>query len=442
MILVGNQRGGAKDLAVHLMKEENDHVTLHELRGFAADDLKGALTEAYAISRATKCRQFLFSLSLNPPPDARVPTEAFEAAIDRIETKLGLEGQPRAIVFHEKEGRRHAHAVWSRIDIEAMKAVQLSHSKVKLRDVSRELYREHGWRMPNGLADQSLSDPRNFTLDQWQQAKRNGVDPRDIKTAIQDAWAISDSKGALVHALKERGYYLARGDRRGFVVLDYRGEVYALPKWAGVKTKEVRTRLGDEASLPSVYQTKAVIAADMLRKVHDLREDIRRKHETERAAFQTRKTELVQRQKSERAALAKTQKARQVKEHQLRQSRFRKGLAGLWDRLRGEHRRMQKLNEQELATCKTRDRTERDALIFDHLDQRRTLVAQRAIERNQDRSALQDLRADRKTYEDLYRTVTGRDCPDLSKTFTRASGPTHRAIAGKDKARDGPALER
>jgi hypothetical protein len=41
---------------------------------------------------------------------------AFEAAIDMAEQRLGLDGHPRAIVFHEKEGRRHAHAVWSRID--------------------------------------------------------------------------------------------------------------------------------------------------------------------------------------------------------------------------------------------------------------------------------------------------------------------------------------
>lgn len=114
MILVGNQRGGAKNLALHLLKQENEHVEVHELRGFASDNLMGALNESYAISRATKCRQFMFSLSLNPPPNEQVRTEDFEKAIDRAECELGLTGQPRAIVFHEKEGRRHAHAVWSR----------------------------------------------------------------------------------------------------------------------------------------------------------------------------------------------------------------------------------------------------------------------------------------------------------------------------------------
>ena len=77
----------------------------------------------------------------------------FENAADEVERKLGLEGQPRAIVFHEKDGRRHAHVVWSRIDAEHMRAINLPHYKMRLRDVSRDLFRAHGWEMPKGLRD-------------------------------------------------------------------------------------------------------------------------------------------------------------------------------------------------------------------------------------------------------------------------------------------------
>ncbi|MCG8441140.1 MAG: relaxase/mobilization nuclease domain-containing protein, partial [Caulobacterales bacterium] len=178
MILKGSQRGGGRNLAVHLMRvDDNEHVELHEVRGFVADDLHGAFKEAYAVSRATRCKQYLFSLSLNPPEQERVPVDAFENAIDRIEKKLGLEEQPRAVVFHEKEGRRHAHCVWSRIDARSMTARQLSHFKIKLRDVSRELFFEHGWRMPRGLANAKERDPADFTLAEWQHAKRHGRDP-------------------------------------------------------------------------------------------------------------------------------------------------------------------------------------------------------------------------------------------------------------------------
>ena len=65
MILHGNQRGGHGDLVRHLLKPENEHVEVHEVRGFVSDTVAGAFKESYAISRGTKCCQFLFSLSLN-----------------------------------------------------------------------------------------------------------------------------------------------------------------------------------------------------------------------------------------------------------------------------------------------------------------------------------------------------------------------------------------
>ena len=151
MILKGNQRAGGMQLANHLLNMiDNDHVTVHEVSGFVSDDLAGAFKEAYAISRGTRCKQFLFSLSLSPPETENVPVAAFEKAIAVIEERLGLSGQPRALVFHEKYGRRHAHAVWSRIDVSNMTAINLPHYKLKLRDVSRQLFIEHGWSMPTG----------------------------------------------------------------------------------------------------------------------------------------------------------------------------------------------------------------------------------------------------------------------------------------------------
>lgn len=96
MILKGNERGHGKELARHLLNaRDNEHVALHELRGFAADDLAGAMQESEAIARGTRCRKHLFSLSLNPPEHEDVPVEVFEAAIERIEGRLGL-GRPTA----------------------------------------------------------------------------------------------------------------------------------------------------------------------------------------------------------------------------------------------------------------------------------------------------------------------------------------------------------
>ena len=99
MILKGSQRGNAAKLAAHLMNmRDNEHVDLHELRGFMSEEnLRGALKESEAIAKGTRCQQHLFSLSLNPPQDAYVDTATFEAAVEMAEQKLGLSGQPRAV---------------------------------------------------------------------------------------------------------------------------------------------------------------------------------------------------------------------------------------------------------------------------------------------------------------------------------------------------------
>ena len=198
MILKGSQRGGGQDLAAHLMRtDDNEHVRLHELREFASDTLRGAFKEAEAISRGTKCRQYLFSLSLSPPESARVSEAEFVSTIDEAEKRLGLEGQPRAIVFHEKEGRLHAHSVWNRIDAATMTARPVPFFKNKLVALSRDLYLDHGWDMPRGIAQAGMRDPTNFTLAEWQQAKRHGQDPRWLKAAVQSSWQASDSGAVL-----------------------------------------------------------------------------------------------------------------------------------------------------------------------------------------------------------------------------------------------------
>lgn len=86
MILKGSQRAGATALADHLMNDrDNDHVTVLEIDGFMADDLHGALSEAHAISKATQCKQFMFSLSLSPPQDYVGSEQDFLDAADRAE---------------------------------------------------------------------------------------------------------------------------------------------------------------------------------------------------------------------------------------------------------------------------------------------------------------------------------------------------------------------
>lgn len=401
MILEGNQRGGAKNLALHLLKEENDHVEVHEVRGFVSEDLVSALNEAYAVSRGTRAKKFLFSLSLNPPDTENVSTEVFKATIERVEDEMGLSGQPRAIVFHEKNARRHCHVAWSRIDAKEMKAIPLPYTKYKLMDISRELYLENGWKMPKGFIRSAERDPHNFTLAEWQQAKRIGKKPKAIKTTISDCWAASDTQAAFANALQEQGYVLARGTRRDFVVIDQHCEVYGVARSVGIRVKEVRTKLIDQDKLPEIEKAKLKIAEDMVVKLSKLHEKHENAVNMRLVSLNEELQLLVKRHKQERVRLRKTQKSRRIRETKERQKRYNKGLRGLLDRVTGKHRQIKKQNERETDLANKRDEQEKDAMIFSQMAPCRAIKHRQKRLEEFSKGKQRDFFADLSQYEEI-----------------------------------------
>ena len=146
-----------------------------------------------------------------------------------------------------------------------MKAINLPHFKNKLRDLSRELFLDHGWVLPDGLATYGNKSPLNFTLEEWQQAKRQGLDPREIKQAFQQAWERCDSQVGFKNALEDRGYFLARGDRRGFVALDVDGNVYCIihdkPACAATSDRRrIQYRYGGESIVDAAAYSSALLS--------------------------------------------------------------------------------------------------------------------------------------------------------------------------------------
>ena len=51
--------------------DDNEHVRVHEIRGFASDNLHDAFKEAEAVSLGTKCQPYLFSVSVKPRASGR-----------------------------------------------------------------------------------------------------------------------------------------------------------------------------------------------------------------------------------------------------------------------------------------------------------------------------------------------------------------------------------
>jgi hypothetical protein len=423
VILKASQRGGGQDLAAHLMRlDDNEHVRIHELRGFASEDLRGAFKEAEAISRGTKCQQYLFSLSLNPPQNETVSDREFETAIAQAEKRLGLTDQPRAIVFHEKQGRTHAHCVWSRIDPQSMTAKQMGFYKARLTDLSRELYLEHGWSMPRGLAHPGGRDPTNFTLAEWQQAKRLGQDPRWLKSVLQDCWRSSDNALSFNRALEERGFFLARGDRRGVVVIGHDGEVHALSRALGLKTKDVRARLGDGEKLKGVAETQAEIGRRMT-------PAIRRHIAESRERFAAHSAVLG---RVKEAMTREHREARLVQESKLnlqweaaareRASRLPTGFKSLWQRLTGEYGRTRKALDAEADAMRNAQAAERARLHIAQRAERRLLQERFRELRSAQASRLLDLRKEVGRFLIFTRRHEQTQARDRSQSLDRGLG--------------------
>ncbi len=411
MIIKGSQRAGAKDLAQHLIKaEDNEHIDVHELRGFVSDDLAGALREAEYVAKGTKCRQFLFSVSMNPPMGESVPVESFEQAAMRIEDKLGLTDQPRALVFHEKEGRRHAHCVWSRIDPESMTAINLPYYKNRLTEVSREMYLEHGWSLPDGLKDRNLANPLNFSREEWIQAQRTQNDPREMKQLFRECWAQSDSAKAFGQALEQHGMVLARGDRRGFVAVDHQGEVYSLSRWTGEKAGAIKDRIGPGENLPDVAGAKERIANTMTPKLQAFEQELNKQHATAMNALAHERRQMAGRHAFERELQIGFQEAEWRRASQERAARFNTGVKGLWDWMSGKTAAIRRQNENEAIDAMLRDRADRESLIENQLKERGTLQAKIDAARKEHRQERKALSREIGCY------LTGLREPEKSRT--------------------------
>jgi hypothetical protein len=277
MIAKGNARAGGQNLATHLLNaHDNERVEIAETRGSVANDLHGAFAEWRAQAKATKCEKYLYSLSVNPDQrQGRLTREQYFDYLARVETRLGLSKQARVVVFHEKKDkdgvlREHCHAVWSRIDARAGRAVQLSHDRMKLRTVARQFAKALGLSLPKGLAEDRGKERHqarktHANLKEKQQQERSGLTKEERQAELTRAWQRSDDGPSLAAAIEDAGYILAQGDSRAYVVVDRAGEVHALARQLiGVKTAELKARLSPSlppSSLPVAHDAVQQMAA-------------------------------------------------------------------------------------------------------------------------------------------------------------------------------------
>lgn len=267
MIIKGKSRAAPSQLAKHLGRADtNERIEILQL------DSAGTPAEAFrdwqTYTIATKGKLGLYHANIDPDAKYEMTPTQWMRAVEILEEELGLKGQPRAVVMHEKNGREHIHVVWARADMDTMKLRSDSmnyqaHERASLR-MEQEFGHEH---VPGKHAKRDRDAQPEFPTaevnhDEWQQRERGGIDHRERKAQVKSLYEASDTGPAFKAALEDAGYALARGDRRDFVIVDDDGKAHSLGRQLpGVKAKDLRAFMADidPELLPSVREARATI---------------------------------------------------------------------------------------------------------------------------------------------------------------------------------------
>lgn len=185
--------------------------------------------------------------------------------LSRVESKLGLKQQGRAVVCHIKNGREHFHAVYSRIDAINEKAIHLAFDKDKLMLVTRTFAKEHNLELPKGyFKDKNTPSREQLSLYEKHQQETTGITKEERKAVVTECWKHSDDAKSFIAALEDKGYILATGNRP-YLLVDMYGNVNSLPKLIDsrqINTRVVRNRLNKDfpiEDLPHVDDVKAKV---------------------------------------------------------------------------------------------------------------------------------------------------------------------------------------
>lgn len=268
MIIKGKSRAGPSQLARHLARTDtNERVAILQLD--SAGTPEQAFRDWQTYTLATRGKLGLYHANIDPDAKYAMSDEQWMRAVDILEEELGLQGQPRAVVMHEKHGRAHIHVVWARADMEAMRLRSdsnnyLAHERASLR-MEQEFGHEH---VPGKHAKRDRESQPEFpraeiSHDDWQQAERGApANHRDRKAQVTALYEASDTGPAFKAALEDAGYVLAKGDRRDFVILDADARVHSLGRQiSGVKAAELRAFMTDidPESLPGVKEARQAL---------------------------------------------------------------------------------------------------------------------------------------------------------------------------------------
>ena len=233
MVISGKIRGNAQQLAGYLLSQgENEEITILDVDGRRNADasyLKDILHSMDINSELTKSRNSVYHAFINPNPtekeDRAMTAEEWQRSADILAKHLSLDQQRRVIVLHEKKGRIHAHVVFERFN----------HDKGVMVDYKNN-YKAH--------------DKARFQMEKEFDHKKTPQKNPNLnkhKKTLTEIWNTTKTGKEFIQKAQENGYKVSKGTDRPFRIVDENGRSFDLARQIiGVKTKEIRQRIGNE----------------------------------------------------------------------------------------------------------------------------------------------------------------------------------------------------
>lgn len=272
MIIKSSQRGYRQKLADHLTKTtENEKVDFTDSR-FVSAGGKNPVHQALSVMElmsapSSRCKNPFYHISVNP--DDNLNQEQWLKVWEIYEKEYGLEDQAFVEVMHTKKGRSHRHRVYNRVTDEG-KTLKISFNHPRNEKIARILEYEfhhpltvgrHNRAVMNHLKAEGLthivqwmeeqgayhrSRPVAQTRpDEDQQQKRTKLDIEQVKADLRWAYQRTENGFEFLKAIATKGYMLARGNRRDYVIVDKTGNIHSPRRRLGVKAKELREKWAD-----------------------------------------------------------------------------------------------------------------------------------------------------------------------------------------------------
>jgi MobA/VirD2-like, nuclease domain len=274
VIVKGRPRKDGHALAAYFMESEDG-----ARRIFGTDpmgDTVTAMTEWDEIGRATRGEKPLYHLQLCPDAKYPVTDEQFKRMAEIVIEEVGAKGHDYELYYHPgvkdngEPDKPHAHLAICRTNRDTMKMLDLSYNYVAHERASKRIALEFGMEIvPGKHAKRDRRKQPEFPRAkaneaEHQQAARTGITVAERKQQVTALRQQADGAQAFKNALEDAGYILAKGDKRGLVIVDQQGEVYSLSRQVtDLKAKEFKAFMQpiDPATLPGVEEAKATQAA-------------------------------------------------------------------------------------------------------------------------------------------------------------------------------------